>query len=147
MTGVQTCALPISKDGTKKKSLKGFGAITEVSVKKRGTSGAVKMLKLKFENGMALVKNEYNIRRILGAALKEVTLQDGTKNTQMTVLPSAYCVLDYDKNTKTASAIGGGFGHGIGMSQYGADGMAQAGYSCDEILGFFYHDVKIESIY
>ena len=28
------------------------------------------MLKLKFENGMALVKNEYNIRRILGAALK-----------------------------------------------------------------------------
>ena len=65
---------------------------------------------------MALVKNEYNIRRILGAALKEVTLQDGTKNTQMTVLPSAYCVLDYDKNTKTASAIGGGFGHGIGMS-------------------------------
>lgn len=38
----------------------------------------------------------------------------------MTVLPSAYCVLDYDKNTKTASAIGGGFGHGIGMSQYGA---------------------------
>ena len=136
-----------AKDGTKKKSLKGFGAITEVSVKKRGTSGAVKMLKLKFENGMALVKNEYNIRRILGAALKEVTLQDGTKNTQMTVLPSAYCVLDYDKNTKTASAIGGGFGHGIGMSQYGADGMAQAGYSCDEILGFFYHDVKIESIY
>ena len=105
------------------------------------------MLTLEFENGMALVKNEYNIRRILGAALKEVTLQDGTKNTQMTVLPSAYCVLDYDKNTKTASAIGGGFGHGIGMSQYGADGMAQAGYSCDEILGFFYHDVKIESIY
>ena len=136
-----------AKDGTKKKSLKGFGAIAEVSVKKRGTSGAVKMLKLEFENGMALVKNEYNIRRILGAALKEVTLQDGTKNMQMTVLPSAYCVLDYDKNTKTASAIGGGFGHGIGMSQYGADGMAQAGYSCDEILGFFYHDVKIESIY
>ena len=48
---------------------------------------------------------------------------------------------------KGAGAIGGGFGHGIGMSQYGADGMAQAGYSCDEILGFFYHDVKIESIY
>ena len=116
-------------------------------MKKRGTSGAVKILKLEFENGMALVKNEYNIRRILGTALKEVTLQDGTKNMQMTVLPSAYCVLDYDKNTKTASAIGGGFGHGIGMSQYGADGMAQGGYSCDEILGFFYHDVKIESIY
>ena len=48
----------------RKKSLKGFGAITEVSVKKRGTSGAVKMLKLEFENGMAHVKNEYNIRRI-----------------------------------------------------------------------------------
>lgn len=136
-----------SKDGTKTKSLKGFGAVTEVSVKKRGTSGAIKILKLKFENGMALVKNEYNIRRILGTALKEVILQDGSKNTQMTVLPSAYCILDYDKNTKTAAVCGGGFGHGIGMSQYGADGMAQAGYTCEKILEFFYHDVKIESIY
>lgn len=136
------------KDGKKKKkSLKGFGAITGVSVEKRGTSGAIKSLKLEFENGMAFVKNEYNIRRILGTALKEVTLQNGNKNTQMTVLPSAYCVLDYDKNTKTATVAGGGFGHGIGMSQYGADGMAQAGSSADEILKFFYHDVKIESIY
>ena len=101
------------------------------------------MLKLKFENGMALVKNEYNIRRILGAALKEVTLQDGTKNTQMTVLPSAYCVLDYDKNTKTASAIGGGFGHGIGMSQYGADGMAKSGKGYVEILGTFFPGTEL----
>ena len=103
------------------------------------------MLKLEFENGMALVKNEYNIRRILGAALKEVTLQDGTKNTQMTVLPSAYCVLDYDKNTKTASAIGGGFGHGIGMSQYGADYLARQGKTYKEILKTYYTGVEIEN--
>ncbi len=33
---------------------------------------------------------------------------------------------------------GGGSGHGIGLSQYGAKGMAEAGYSYDEILMHYY---------
>ena len=62
------------------------------------------------------------------------------------MLPSAFFSVDTEEHGIYV-LYGGGLGHGIGMSQYGADGMAQAGYSCDEILGFFYHDVKIESIY
>lgn len=130
-----------------KKSLKGFGAVTGAEVKKRGSSGAIQTLKIDFENGTALVKNEYNIRKVLGIALQEITYQDGGKNSNLTVLPSAYCTLSFDSDKKKASATGGGFGHGIGMSQYGANGMAQAGYTYEEILQFFYHDIDIEGIY
>ena len=33
---------------------------------------------------------------------------------------------------------GAGFGHGVGMSQYGAYGFAQHGSTYDEILGHYY---------
>lgn len=40
-----------------------------------------------------------------------------------------------------------GFGHGVGMSQYGADGMAKAGYTYEEILKHYYTGVDIEKRY
>ncbi len=36
-----------------------------------------------------------------------------------------------------------GYGHGVGMSQYGANAMAKKGYSYDEILKYYYTGVKI----
>jgi len=39
-----------------------------------------------------------------------------------------------------------GFGHGIGMSQYGADGMAKEGKTYQEIIQHYYKDVEIQQI-
>lgn len=39
---------------------------------------------------------------------------------------------------------GKGYGHGLGMSQWGAQGMAIEGYDFEEILEFYYNDVRIE---
>lgn len=39
-----------------------------------------------------------------------------------------------------------GWGHGVGMSQYGANGMAQEGKTYKEIVQYFYKDVEIESM-
>ena len=39
---------------------------------------------------------------------------------------------------------GAGSGHNLGMSQYGAKAMAEAGYDYDEILEFYFTDVTIE---
>lgn len=39
-----------------------------------------------------------------------------------------------------------GYGHGVGMSQYGANGMANDGYSYDEILKYFYKNINLSSI-
>ena len=39
---------------------------------------------------------------------------------------------------------GGGYGHGIGMSQNGANEMAKSGKTYQDILGLFYQDVRLE---
>lgn len=39
-----------------------------------------------------------------------------------------------------------GFGHGIGMSQYGANGMAQEGKKYEEIVKYYYKDVEISKV-
>lgn len=37
-----------------------------------------------------------------------------------------------------------GYGHGVGMSQYGANYLANSGYTYDEILGYYYINTTIE---
>ena len=39
-----------------------------------------------------------------------------------------------------------GYGHGVGMSQYGANNMAKLGYTYEEILKYYYQDIEISSI-
>lgn len=39
-----------------------------------------------------------------------------------------------------------GYGHGVGMSQYGAQAMALIGYNYQEILKYYYQDVEIKKI-
>ena len=39
-----------------------------------------------------------------------------------------------------------GYGHGVGMSQYGALGMAKNGYNYKEILEYYYTNSKVEKI-
>jgi stage II sporulation protein D len=38
-----------------------------------------------------------------------------------------------------------GYGHGVGMSQYGANGMALEGNSCEDIVKYYYKGVAIQS--
>jgi stage II sporulation protein D len=63
----------------------------------------------------------------------------------MTILPSSFFS---PVRQKDGSYIlyGGGYGHGLGMSQNGANGMAKSGADCEEILQYFYHDIKIEKM-
>ena len=37
-----------------------------------------------------------------------------------------------------------GYGHGVGLSQYGANGMAKEGYNCYDIIKHYYRDVEIK---
>ena len=39
-----------------------------------------------------------------------------------------------------------GYGHGVGMSQYGANGFANAGYDFEDILKHYYQNIEITSI-
>lgn len=49
-----------------------------------------------------------------------------------------------DTNSEQYDFVGRGWGHGIGMSQYGAKQMAEEGYTYDEILQHYYSGVRIK---
>lgn len=71
-----------------------------------------------------------------------------TKNTIRTklgtsLIKSTWFDLDYDEKTDEYVFNGRGFGHGVGMSQYGAMGMAEEGFDYIEILNWYYTNIEI----
>lgn len=53
---------------------------------------------------------------------------------------------DIEINNDLVTITTRGYGHGVGMSQYGANGMAKAGYNFEEILKYYYKNIEISSI-
>lgn len=65
----------------------------------------------------------------------------GTRVRQLFGLRSAAFVVTCDSEIFTFSVKG--YGHGVGMSQYGADHLARQGYTYEEILKYYYTDVVV----
>jgi len=53
---------------------------------------------------------------------------------------------DASRQGDTYVFSGRGFGHGVGMSQWGAHEMASRGHSYQEILSFYYDGARIRSV-
>ena len=51
---------------------------------------------------------------------------------------------DIVQNQNNITITTKGFGHGVGMSQYGANGMAKEGYKYDQILKHYYQNTEIK---
>ena len=51
-----------------------------------------------------------------------------------------------DKILKGYAFVGGGFGHGVGMSQYGSYNLANIGWSGEQILNFYYPGTQIQPL-
>jgi len=124
---------------------KKMGDITGMSVEARSGSGSILTLNLTYEHGVVKVKTEYNIRKILGCMIEKIVYADATELENMTMLPSAFSTIEKQEDG-TYLLSGGGYGHGLGMSQNGANGMAKAGMNYLDILNYFYQDIKIETI-
>ncbi|MBO8136536.1 MAG: SpoIID/LytB domain-containing protein [Desulfotomaculum sp.] len=54
---------------------------------------------------------------------------------------------DEENNLLSVTFTGSGWGHGLGMSQYGARGMAWEGYSYQDILEYYYNGAELEYNY
>ncbi|MCL6638898.1 MAG: SpoIID/LytB domain-containing protein [Firmicutes bacterium] len=50
---------------------------------------------------------------------------------------------DRDKKLVRVTFKGSGYGHGLGMSQWGASGMAKAGYNYQDILKYYYTGISL----
>ncbi len=60
-------------------------------------------------------------------------------------LPSTFFYVEDDK--KNYVFTGGGWGHGVGMCQEGARGMAEKGSVDRDIIKHYYHDTQLKDIY
>ena len=56
----------------------------------------------------------------------------------LAVLAVAICAAAPAEAAKRFTIRGAGFGHGVGMSQYGALGYAEHGWTYKQILGHYY---------
>ncbi len=107
---------------------------------KRGFSGRIIKLGIdyidKFDKEKSIVLNsEYDIRNALHKQFlysSAIIIEQETKQ---------------DSLPKKFKFYGAGWGHGVGLCQIGALGMALDGYSVEEILLHYFTDTKIEKIY
>ena len=113
-----------------------IGELQGLTVLKRGKSGKAMTLRIDGTSGSWTLQKEFVIRK----ALKH----------RGRMLPSANFVLDKSTSSNgkllSLTARGGGFGHGVGMSQYGASAMSKRGYHYSKILQHYYRGASIGTI-
>ena len=120
------------------------GKLQGLLVTKKSESGAVTGLTVNTDLGSFLVEGEYDVRSFLTPAGCQITEQDGSTTVGGDLLPSAYFTME-EKAGSVVCIQGKGYGHGVGMSQCGADQMAAEGYTWREILEYFFNDIQITS--
>ncbi|MCD8090197.1 MAG: SpoIID/LytB domain-containing protein [Clostridiales bacterium] len=114
------------------------GAVEAVTVTKRGEGGNVTEVLVEGENEDVVVSGESNIRNLLAPG--EIKLNDGTVK-QFSSLPSSFFAVEIVEGE--IYFYGGGFGHGVGMSQNGAKALADSGKGYTEITEYFYKGTTI----
>ncbi len=123
-----------------------IGEIKGVEVIERCTGGAARQMMVTGEKGTLKIQYEYNIRLMLGIPGGSIEKNDGTTGKGGNLLPSGYFVLDpveKDEELVGYQVIGGGLGHGAGMSQNGARILAEQGCGYEEILQYFYSGIRL----
>lgn len=126
------------------------GEIENIAITKRGASGIAETMIIKGSVNTVKVIGEYNIRVLLGPCGRNCVRQDGSVVDTLQILPSAYVLVDPTYNEEGLSGFqmtGGGFGHGVGLSQNGACQMAKEGWDYQKILQFYYDGIHIEKLY
>ena len=124
--------------------------IQNVEIAEKGEGEAVLHLKIETDQGEKSFYSEYDIRSVLAPVGAAIIRQDGSSIKGGKLLPSAYFTMEEqtdDAGTITGYQVkGGGYGHGVGMSQNGAKGMADAGKTYTEILNYFYNEVELGKV-
>jgi peptidoglycan hydrolase-like amidase len=112
----------------------GFGVVQDIRVTQRSPFGKIMRLDIQSNQCTAQLSKEYTIRKILTHGGK--------------MLPSANAVFDIQRNStglvEKITTFGGGFGHGVGMSQYGASYLdKQQKWPFYKILQHYYKGTSI----
>ncbi|URA11221.1 SpoIID/LytB domain-containing protein [Thermospira aquatica] len=107
----------------------GMASIKQVEVVERTPSQRLKLVQFTDEAGRILKVPGTNLRTMLGYTAMKSTRANIRLEEEKLVI------------------YGVGYGHGVGMAQWDAYGMALAGKSYREILGFFYIGTQIDRLW
>jgi stage II sporulation protein D len=113
------------------RAAKGIGQIVDLRVASRGASHRVTDLEVVGTNGTGHVRGG-RIRSALG--LRE----------QLFVIDREY---DETGRVTEFTFVGRGWGHGVGMCQVGAYGLAKQGWSSEQILKAYYSGIELTRMY
>jgi len=105
-----------------------IGKVVSVRVLSRNSSGRVDKLEIKDDSGTSVILTGKDFRQMLGPNEARSTNFDASIRWGLVVLE------------------GRGWGHGVGMCQWGAYGMAREGRSAKEILAHYYPGTQIATI-
>lgn len=139
-------------EGSKEvKSLPELKELEDIKILERGAGGIAVEVSFIFSNAIVNVKGDSYIRGSIKCSedyTNEPTALVRLKGNPLTnvgSLPSAF--FSVEKKPDRFILYGGGFGHGAGMSQYGAIELSKKGMKFNDILNIFYKDIKIDSVY
>lgn len=123
-----------------------LGVLRNIRVTERDKSGLVTSIQIDGSKGTYLFNDKYNSRKFLGGGNYNVYSNYPRKillrNPNST--PSGF--LAFEKTEEGYNFYGGGYGHGVGMAQAGAQDMARTyNKSYNEILKFYYPHADIKA--
>lgn len=105
------------------------GDIHAIELGERGVSGRLKWVRIRGSKGTQTIRKELPIRAVFGG------------------LPSALFIVEEQAGgggVESFTFLGGGRGHGVGLCQYGARGMALQGVKHVAILKHYFSGVEVE---
>lgn len=115
----------------RKHPLANFKTIQKMEILERSPSGRILTLAIQTDKGIVeLQKNEVR------------SAFEAPRSTLFYLEP----VLDQNKQLTGYAFIGGGFGHGVGLSQFGSYNLANLGWSPQQILAFYYPGTTLQPL-
>lgn len=127
------------------KEIETVGDVISIKVTERTQSGVVSALEIEGTEATIRVTGQTNIRNLITPEEQEVVRQDGQAITGWTSLPSPYYYVAEENGGFVIH--GGGFGNGVGVSQTGANVLAEQGYDYKFILSYYYANTDVKNIY
>jgi stage II sporulation protein D len=121
---------------------KEVGKVHEINVLQRSSSGRVLEIEFVTDAGKLYEKKDQ-----VRWALKYINASGGQSVLLSTLFFIEPVVDNITKEVTGFKAYGGGWGHGVGLSQTGAMGMAVKGYTFDEILKHYYQGIDLVKNY
>jgi stage II sporulation protein D len=108
------------------------GSVRDVKIVKKTAAGRASEIVIQGREGQRTLLG-YEIRSVLGLRSNYIVKLSYSRDSR--------------RNIKEITVKGKGWGHGVGMCQFGAVGLASRGFSYERILKRYYQGIELSKIY